>query len=80
MNKMGKTILQKQLALWDVKEEYKEIVEILQNQILSTEEIMQNTKDKNLRQTMNLLMNMELEGIIEQEIGVGYKLKWTKQN
>lgn len=74
-NKMGKTFIQKQINLWDIKDEYKEIVNILQNKILSTEEIMQNTKDKDLRKTLNLLMNMELEEIIEQEIGVGYKLK-----
>lgn len=74
-NKLGKTDTQKQISFWDVKEEYREIIEILQNQVLSVEEIVQNTKEKDLRQTLNLLMNMELEGIINQEIGVGYKLK-----
>lgn len=74
MNKLGKTELQKQLSFWEVKEEYQEIVEILQNKILSIEEIVQKTKAQNLRETLNLLMNMELDGILTQEIGVGYKL------
>lgn len=73
-NKLGKNDPEKQLSLWEIKEEYQEIVQILQNKILSVEEIMQKTNHKNLRQTMNLLMNMELEGIVTQEIGVGYKL------
>ena len=75
MNKMGKTIIQKQISLWDIKEEYKEIVEILANQTLAAEEIVQKTKEKDLRKTLDLLFNMELEGIIFQEIGLGYKLK-----
>lgn len=73
-NKLGKNNSEKQLSFWDVKEEYQEIVQILQNETLSVEEIMQKTTHRNLRQTMNLLMNMELEGIVTQEIGVGYKL------
>lgn len=73
-NKMGKSNLQKQLSFWEVKQEYQEIMQILQNNILSVEEIMQKTQNKNLRETLNLLMNMELEGLIIQEIGVGYKL------
>lgn len=74
MHQLGKTSEQKQIALWDVKEEYQEIMKILQNQTLSIEEIVQSTKEKNLRETLNLLMNMELEGILTQEIGVGYKI------
>ncbi len=73
MKKVGKTKQQKQIALWDVKEEYKEIMEILENQTLSAEEIVQQTKGKNLRETLNLLMNMELEGMITQEMGIGYR-------
>lgn len=72
--KMGKTNTQKQISFFDVKDEYKEIIEILKNNTLSVEEILENTKEKNLRQTLNLLMNMELEGILTQEIGIGYKL------
>lgn len=75
MNKMGKTNFQKQITLWDVKDEYREIINILENKVLSIEEIVQNTQSKDLRETLNLLVNMELEEIITQEIGVGYKLK-----
>lgn len=75
MNKLGKTKPQKQLSFWEVKEEYQEIVEILQNHVLPIEEIVQKTKTQNLRETLNLLMNMELEGILTQELGVGYKLR-----
>ncbi len=74
MNKLGKTNEPRQISFLEVKEEYQEIMEILQNQILSIEEIVQKTKTKNLRETLNLLINMELDGIVKQEIGVGYKL------
>ena len=67
---LGKTSQEKQMTFWDVKEEYQEIMKILQKQTLSAQEIMQKTKEKNLRKTLNLLMNMELEGIITQEMGV----------
>ncbi len=74
MNKVGKSYRPKQISLWDIKQEYREIVEILQKDTLSIEEIVQKTKQKDLRKTLNLLINMELEGVIIQEIGVGYKL------
>lgn len=74
-NKKWKETSENQIALWDVKDEYKEIVEILGNKTLSVDEIVQKTKNKNLRETINLLMNMEFEDVVEQEIGVGYKLK-----
>lgn len=77
-HKMGKTLEPKQFSFLDVKEEYQEILQILQNQTLSVEEIMQKTKEKNLRQTLNLLMNMELEGLVSQEIGVGYSVRREK--
>lgn len=75
MDKKGKTILQKQISFFDVKEEYKEILEILQGKVMQIEEIVAKTKEKDLRQTLNLLMNMELEGLIMQELGVGYRIK-----
>ncbi len=80
MNKMGKTILTKQQNIfeWEVKKEYREILQILENKTLSAEEIRQNSKTKDLRQILNLLVTMELEGLIEQEIGVGYTLKRRK--
>lgn len=57
-----------------VDKKYQEIVEILSNKTLSVEEIVQQTKEKNLRKVLNLLIDMELDNIVTQEIGVGYKL------
>ena len=76
-HKVGKNILPKQETIFEleVKEEYQEIVKILKNKTLSAEEIRQETQAKDLRQTLNLLVTMELEGLIEQEIGAGYYLK-----
>ena len=64
----------KQETFWDIDEEYLEIVEILKGKTLPVEEIVQKTKNKNLRQVINLLMNMELQGIIEEKMGEGYSL------
>ena len=75
MDKLGKKDIQKQISFFDIKDEYQEIVKILKNNTLSVEEIVQKTKDKNLRDVLNLIFNMELEGIVEQEIGQGYRLK-----
>lgn len=64
----------KQISFLDVKEEYREIINIIGNNILSVEEIMQKTSEKDIQDLMNTLLNMELENIVEQEMGVGYKL------
>lgn len=69
MHKLGKTRMERQMTFWDVKEEYQEIVKILQSQTLSVEEILQKTKEKNVREVLRLLINMELEGLVRQEIG-----------
>lgn len=74
MHKMGKTFEEKQISLWDVNEEYHEIIEILKNGNLSLDEITQNTRNKNLRETLRLLINMEIEGIVVNEIGGGYRI------
>ena len=74
MDKEWKNNCIKQESFWDINEEYMEIVEILKGNTLSVEEIVQKTKEKNLRDVINLLMSMELEGIIEEKIGEGYKL------
>lgn len=74
MNKMGKIIEPKQMTLWNIDDKYKEIIKILHNNILTVEEIVQKTKEKDLRKIMSLLFEMEMENIITQEIGVGYKL------
>ena len=74
MNKMGKTKAETQMAFWDIKEEYQEIVQIIGKNTLTIEEIVKKTREKDLRKVMNLLINMELEDIVSQELGVGYKL------
>jgi len=74
-HKIRKILPEKQVSFFDVKEEYQEIMKILQNNTLSAEEIMQKTKSKNLRETLNNLINMELEGILIQELGIGYKIQ-----
>lgn len=56
-------------------EEYQEIFEIIENGYKSIEEITNKTIDKNLIDTMNKLTMMEIEGIIEKDIGNGYKIK-----
>lgn len=73
--KMWKSEIQNQITFFDVKEEYQEIVKILKRKTLSADEIFEKSSEKNLRNILQLLMNMELDGVIEQEIGVGYKLK-----
>ena len=73
-NNLGKTETKKQITFWDVKEEYKEILEILKDNTMSAQEIMLKTKQKDLRKTLNLLIEMELDEIITQEIGIGYKI------
>lgn len=81
-HKLGKKILPKQETIFalEVKKEYQEIVKILKNKTLSAEEIRQQTQTKDLRQTLNLLVTMELEGLIDQEIGSGYYLKGEKSD
>ena len=74
LDKLWKTDIEKQETFWDVKEEYKEIVKILKNRTLSVEEIVQQTKEKKLREVLNLLINMELEGIVVEKMGEGYTL------
>lgn len=74
MNKKWKNNTYLQESFFDVKDEYSEIVSILRGKVLSVEEIVQKTKEKNLRETINLLMNMELEGIVEEKLGEGYTL------
>lgn len=74
MDKEWKTNIIKQEAFWDIDEEYLEIAQILKGKTLPVEEIVQKTKEKNLREVINLLMSMELEGIVEEKMGEGYTL------
>lgn len=74
IDKMRKTDINIQETFWNINDEYKEIVAILRGKTLSLEEIVQETKEKNLREVINLLMNMEIEGIVEEKMGEGYTL------
>lgn len=71
-NKKRKTILENKIKFIKVKEEYKDIVRILENDILSVEEIYYRLNNNSIQETVKLLVNMELEGIIIQKIGEGY--------
>lgn len=72
IDKMWKKQINIQETFFDINDEYKEIAEILKGKTLSLEEIVQESKGKDVREVINLLMNMELEGIIEEKIGEGY--------
>lgn len=58
-----------------IKEEYREIYELLEENILGIEELYMRLKNKDIRQINKLLTMMEIENLIEQEFGVGYKIK-----
>lgn len=60
---------------YEIKEEYKQIYELLEKGTKNLEEILLNIQDKSITQIMSLLTKMEIEGLILQEIGVGYKIK-----
>lgn len=67
MNKLRKTNTDKKM-----KKEYRQIYKILKESNNTTDELLRNTK-YNIKDLLNLLSNMELEGIIIQEMGV-YKI------
>lgn len=56
------------------KKEWKEIINFLKKDMLSIDELQLKTQ-KDLRILMHILLEMEIAGIIEQELGIGYKLK-----
>ena len=58
-----------------IKDEYLEIYEILKNKQMGIEELSIKLKNKNIREIANLLTMMEIEDLIIQEIGNGYKIK-----
>ena len=70
MSKKWKTTYQER----KIKEEYKQIYNLLEESPKGLEELLIKIGDKNIREIMNTLSMMELEGIIKQEIGVGYKI------
>lgn len=75
-NKKRKTIHKKSKIKENIKikEEWKEIIDILEDKILSIEELQFKT-GKSIRELMKDLSEMEIYGIIKQEIGTGYFLK-----
>lgn len=60
-----------------IKDEYLEIYKILQNEQMGIEELSIKLKNKDIREIANLLTMMEIEDLIVQEIGKGYKIKET---
>lgn len=70
MNKKRKTYCE-----MNIKSEYKEIYKLLQNKNYTLDEISKNIKSKSIREIANILTMMELEDLIVQELGNGYKIK-----
>ena len=57
-----------------IKKEWNEIINVLENNIFSIDELKLKTK-KDLRVLINILIEMKMAGIVYQEFGIGYKLK-----
>ena len=70
MNKKRKTISKKR-----VKSEYIEIYELLEEKNYTLDEISRKIKNKSISEITNILTMMELDDLIIQDIGNGYKLK-----
>lgn len=70
MNKKRKTYHEIKM-----KNEYKEIYKLLQNKNCTLDEISKNIKNRTIREITNILTMMELEDLIVQDIGNGYKIK-----
>lgn len=58
----------------EVKEEYKEIYSYLEDDFLSIDEIVQKS-GKNIREVINILALMEIDGLIIFDFGKGYRKK-----
>ena len=58
----------------NIQKDWEQILCVLELEMLSIEELQVKTQ-KDLRTLMKILSEMEIEGIIEVEIGIGYKLK-----
>lgn len=70
INKKWKNINQTK----EIKKEYMQIYNLLRKNAMGIEELMMEVEDRNIREVMSLLTKMEIDGIIKQEIGVGYKI------
>ena len=75
INKKRKTFSKIKNIDIKVKKEYKEIYNILKDNVLTVDEILAKVENKNINNIMNKLINMELEELIVQVNGVEYKLK-----
>ena len=70
MSKKWKSIYKER----EIKEEYKKIFNLLEEGPKGLEELIIKIENKTIREIINILSKMELEEIIKQEIGVGYKI------
>lgn len=70
MNKKRKTLLQKK-----IKSEYLPIYQILKEKNSSIDELSRKIKNKTISEITNILTMMELEDLVIQDLGNGYKLK-----
>ena len=60
-----------------VKKEYREIYSCLNDEFLSIDDIVEKSR-KNVREVINILTLMEIDGLIEFELGRGYRIKGRK--
>ena len=58
----------------EIKDEFKQIYNLLEEAPMGLEELLIKVENKTIREIMNILSKMEIDGIIKQEIGVGYKI------
>lgn len=70
MNKKRKSVIQKK-----IKSEYLSIYQILKEKNSSIDEISRKIKNKTISEITNILTMMELEDLVIQDLGNGYKLK-----
>ncbi|MBP3596915.1 MAG: DNA-processing protein DprA [Clostridia bacterium] len=70
MNKKRKSVIQKK-----IKSEYLPIYQILKEKNSSIDEISRKIKNKTISEITNILTMMELEDLVIQDLGNGYKLK-----
>ena len=60
-----------------VKKEYREIYSCLNDEFLSIDDIVEKSR-KSVREVINILTLMEIDGLIEFELGRGYRIKGRK--
>lgn len=70
MNKKRKTLVKKK-----IKSEYQQIYKLLEEKSYSLDDISRKIKNKTISEITNILTMMELEDLVIQDLGNGYKLK-----